>query len=190
MELSLNTATVRKQWNLAQMIDGCARHGIRGVPSFLFLEAGGREQTRRVGEQSLEALQQGLEQNEQQGIHREPPEDAVVIDRDPDREGAPGTLLKGIDDGQPEPGKGDDNDEENRDRGRDACDRADAGTPEGAVVVGYSMGGPIAQLLWHRHPESVAGLVLCGFARGGELNVYAPDRPTVASVDRMVALRT
>jgi len=31
VELSLNTATVRKQWNLAQMIDGCARHGIRGI---------------------------------------------------------------------------------------------------------------------------------------------------------------
>jgi sugar phosphate isomerase/epimerase len=31
MELSLNTATVRKQWNLAQIIDGCARHGIRGI---------------------------------------------------------------------------------------------------------------------------------------------------------------
>jgi sugar phosphate isomerase/epimerase len=31
MELSLNTATVRKQWTLAQMIDGCARHGIRGI---------------------------------------------------------------------------------------------------------------------------------------------------------------
>jgi len=31
MELSLNTATLRKQWNLAQMIDGCARHGIRGI---------------------------------------------------------------------------------------------------------------------------------------------------------------
>jgi sugar phosphate isomerase/epimerase len=31
MELSLNTATVRKQWNLAQMIEGCARHGIRGI---------------------------------------------------------------------------------------------------------------------------------------------------------------
>jgi sugar phosphate isomerase/epimerase len=31
MELSLNTATVRKQWNLAQIIEGCARHGIRGI---------------------------------------------------------------------------------------------------------------------------------------------------------------
>ena len=29
------------------------------------------------------------------------------------------------------------------------------------VVVGYSMGGLIAQLLWRRHPGAVAGLVLC-----------------------------
>ena len=29
--LSLNTATVRKQWNLGQMIEGCARHDIRGI---------------------------------------------------------------------------------------------------------------------------------------------------------------
>lgn len=33
-----------------------------------------------------------------------------------------------------------------------------------AVVVGYSMGGPIAQLVWHRHRERVAGLVLCATA--------------------------
>jgi sugar phosphate isomerase/epimerase len=31
LPLSLNTATVRKQWNLAQIIDGCARHGIQGI---------------------------------------------------------------------------------------------------------------------------------------------------------------
>jgi len=30
-----------------------------------------------------------------------------------------------------------------------------------AMAVGYSMGGPIGQLLWKRHPEKVAGLVLC-----------------------------
>lgn len=30
-----------------------------------------------------------------------------------------------------------------------------------AIVVGYSMGGQVAQLLWRRHPEAVAGLVLC-----------------------------
>jgi 3-oxoadipate enol-lactonase len=29
-----------------------------------------------------------------------------------------------------------------------------------AIVVGYSMGGPISLLLWQRHPELVAGLVL------------------------------
>ena len=31
MKLSLNTATVKKQWNLAQIIDGCVRHGIGGI---------------------------------------------------------------------------------------------------------------------------------------------------------------
>jgi sugar phosphate isomerase/epimerase len=31
MRLALNTATVRKQWNLAQIIDGCVRHGIEGI---------------------------------------------------------------------------------------------------------------------------------------------------------------
>jgi pimeloyl-ACP methyl ester carboxylesterase len=30
-----------------------------------------------------------------------------------------------------------------------------------AIVVGYSMGGPIAQLLWKRHPQHVRGLVMC-----------------------------
>ena len=29
--LSLNTATVRERWNLREMIEGCARHGIRGI---------------------------------------------------------------------------------------------------------------------------------------------------------------
>lgn len=30
-----------------------------------------------------------------------------------------------------------------------------------AIVVGYSMGGPVAQLVWRRHRELVDGLVLC-----------------------------
>ena len=30
-KLSLNTATVKSQWTLAQAIEGCARHGIRGI---------------------------------------------------------------------------------------------------------------------------------------------------------------
>jgi pimeloyl-ACP methyl ester carboxylesterase len=34
-----------------------------------------------------------------------------------------------------------------------------------AIVVGYSMGGPIAALLWRRHPDLVAGLVFCATSR-------------------------
>ena len=33
-----------------------------------------------------------------------------------------------------------------------------------AIVAGYSMGGPIAQLTWRDHPRSVAGVVLCATA--------------------------
>jgi pimeloyl-ACP methyl ester carboxylesterase len=33
------------------------------------------------------------------------------------------------------------------------------------IAVGYSMGGPIAQLTWRRHPQLVDGLVLCATAR-------------------------
>ena len=33
-----------------------------------------------------------------------------------------------------------------------------------ALVVGYSMGGPVAQLLARRHPASVSGFVLCATA--------------------------
>nr|WP_249420052.1 alpha/beta hydrolase [Rhabdothermincola salaria] len=33
------------------------------------------------------------------------------------------------------------------------------------VPVGYSMGGPIAQLLWQRHRSRVQGLVLCATSR-------------------------
>ena len=33
------------------------------------------------------------------------------------------------------------------------------------VAVGYSMGGPIAQLLWWRHRDRVDGLVLCATSR-------------------------
>ncbi len=34
------------------------------------------------------------------------------------------------------------------------------------IAVGYSMGGPVSQLLWHRHREKVAGLVMCATATG------------------------
>jgi 3-oxoadipate enol-lactonase len=42
------------------------------------------------------------------------------------------------------------------------------------VAVGYSMGGPVAQLLWQRHPDVVAGLVLC--ATSATFNVRPRDR--------------
>jgi 3-oxoadipate enol-lactonase len=35
---------------------------------------------------------------------------------------------------------------------------------ERVIPVGYSMGGPIAQLIWRRHAERVRGLVLCATA--------------------------
>ncbi|HWC38742.1 MAG TPA: alpha/beta hydrolase [Acidimicrobiales bacterium] len=33
-----------------------------------------------------------------------------------------------------------------------------------AILVGYSLGGPVATLMWRRHPGLVAGLVLCSTA--------------------------
>lgn len=48
-----------------------------------------------------------------------------------------------------------------------ADDVADVTTALGIdtfIPVGYSMGGPIAQLVWRRHPERVDGLVLCATA--------------------------
>jgi 3-oxoadipate enol-lactonase len=35
---------------------------------------------------------------------------------------------------------------------------------ESFIPVGYSMGGVVAQSLWHRHPDRVDGLVLCSTA--------------------------
>jgi 3-oxoadipate enol-lactonase len=46
----------------------------------------------------------------------------------------------------------------------DAVAALDALGVDRAIAVGYSMGGPIAQLTWHRHRERVAGLVLCATA--------------------------
>lgn len=41
------------------------------------------------------------------------------------------------------------------------------------TAVGYSMGGPIALLLWQRHPDLVSGLVLC--ATSATFNVSRAD---------------
>lgn len=54
-----------------------------------------------------------------------------------------------------------------------------------AIVVGYSMGGAVAQLLWRRHPSVVAGLVLCATAptfkdSTRERMMFAAMSPTAA----------
>ena len=58
-----------------------------------------------------------------------------------------------------------------------------------AIVVGYSMGGPIAQLMWRRHPDAVAGLVLCAtsdrFVAGArERFIFSSMMATAASTTR------
>lgn len=61
------------------------------------------------------------------------------------------------------------------------------------VPVGYSMGGPVAQLVWHRHPHRVAGLVLCATARNfrGTAEVSAGRLALVGGVSGVAAaLRT
>ncbi len=48
--LALNSATVKKQWTLAQIIDGCARHGIRGISPW-------RDQVAQMGlQQAVRAI--------------------------------------------------------------------------------------------------------------------------------------
>jgi pimeloyl-ACP methyl ester carboxylesterase len=44
-----------------------------------------------------------------------------------------------------------------------------------ALVVGYSMGGPVAQLLARRHPERVAGIVLCATRSTGATRATRPS---------------
>lgn len=48
----------------------------------------------------------------------------------------------------------------------DAAALAEALGIDRVIPVGYSMGGPVAQLMWRRHRSLVAGLVLCATARG------------------------
>ena len=42
---------------------------------------------------------------------------------------------------------------------------ADALEVDRFIPVGYSLGGPVAQLAWHRHPDRVEGLVLAATSR-------------------------
>ena len=53
--LSLNTATVRKQWTLPEIIDGCVRHGIRGISPWRdqVAAAGLKESAQRIRDSGL-----------------------------------------------------------------------------------------------------------------------------------------
>jgi 3-oxoadipate enol-lactonase len=55
---------------------------------------------------------------------------------------------------------------------------ADALAIDRIVPVGYSLGGPVAQLTWRRHPDRVAGLVLCATAR----NFRGSSQPAMAQL--------
>ena len=56
---------------------------------------------------------------------------------------------------------------------------------ESCIVVGYSLGGPVAQLVWRRHRDLVAGMVLCATSRnfGGT----ARERYFFATLPALVA---
>ncbi len=54
------------------------------------------------------------------------------------------------------------------------------------IPVGYSMGGPVAQLMWHRHRERVAGLVLC--ATAGYFATSREERLSFLGISGLAAL--
>jgi 3-oxoadipate enol-lactonase len=54
------------------------------------------------------------------------------------------------------------------------------------IAVGYSMGGPVAQLLWRRHPELVRGLVLA--ATAPHFNAHHRERLSFLGLTGLAAL--
>jgi pimeloyl-ACP methyl ester carboxylesterase len=57
-----------------------------------------------------------------------------------------------------------------------------------AIAVGYSMGGPVAQLLWRDHPQVVSGLVLC--ATGAEFVAGNRERYAMVALTQILASTT
>src|SRR5258706_6659718 len=53
--LSLNTATVRERWKLREMIEGCARRGIRGISPWRdkLAELGAKDAARLIRDNGL-----------------------------------------------------------------------------------------------------------------------------------------
>jgi pimeloyl-ACP methyl ester carboxylesterase len=63
------------------------------------------------------------------------------------------------------------------------------------IAVGYSMGGPVSQLLWQRHGDKVDGLVLCatshGFVPGmRERFIFTTAMASLAGTTRLGQLAT
>ncbi len=54
------------------------------------------------------------------------------------------------------------------------------------ILAGYSMGGPIAQLTWHRHRHLVCGLVLC--ATSQNFNETSRDQAMFSMLDRLATM--
>ena len=54
---------------------------------------------------------------------------------------------------------------------------------DSAIFVGYSMGGPIAQLIWRRHADRVDGLVLC--ATAADFSTRPDQQPLVGTLDQL-----
>jgi 3-oxoadipate enol-lactonase len=72
----------------------------------------------------------------------------------------------------------------------DAVALADALGIDQFIAAGYSMGGPIAQLIWRRRPERVSGLVLCAtastFCRSPRERLMFASLPLVECANRVV----
>jgi 3-oxoadipate enol-lactonase len=73
----------------------------------------------------------------------------------------------------------------------DADALADVLGVEQVVPVGYSLGGPVAQLMWRRHPKRVAGMVLCATSRnfGGTPHERAFYSTLIAGIYGIRAVR-
>jgi pimeloyl-ACP methyl ester carboxylesterase len=66
---------------------------------------------------------------------------------------------------------------------------------ERVIVVGYSLGGPVAQLLWRRHPSRIAGMVLaatgdCFVDRSSERVIFTSMMGVLAGVAGVAGLAT
>src|SRR3954454_14920828 len=77
----------------------------------------------------------------------------------------------------------------------DAAATLDALDVPSVIAVGYSLGGPVAQLLWKRHRDKVDGLVLCSTAHRlmpgvREAWIFATMMAVAAGTTRMGQMAT